>query len=694
MTSPAPTAPPVRLLPALVAAASCALLLGLSVFPPSSTRLHVWPWAGFAAVGWLVTVGVVLYRLAWNRPNARFGGLLDAGLGLLAVTATTSALTSPLRGAVMPSLFPVLGMCALPYALLPWLQPSQARLTWRISGLLLGVIVVASHLLWLDPWRGFTGIGTRNAQPFGHANITGSVAVLAATWLALGATRETGRARLLFSIGATLAVLMAISSESRGAVLALASAGLTAAAIFLFQRRRFGLFAGLVVVVVGGTVLSNARLRELVVDGHWSTIARESNDQRTAMAVGGARLGAERPLLGWGAGAVPHVYPRVRADLPGTADNFLQLHNTPVQLWSTLGAAGLLAALLIAAGLATRWRSAPWTPFRIALAAGLAAAATVLLFDHPFATPAFAILAAAHLAAWAQSSDEARAGVNPMGRSLPAFPRVLTAGLGAVLVMPALLATARDVAARSAFAEALDHASVNATGGYVTALRRAAELAPGDPYFPHLLAAHLATGHPFATAHTPSLSAARTLLERTLADNPDLEYAHYNLGWLLLESDPAAAASHFLHSARLAPERGAVFAGLGFARIQMKDTDGAIRAFATEWLLDPATAWSPLWTEPPLDVLRPRIRLLAAKAARARGMDPWAGLDMPAALGAPYRRLRTGYGVLMGHPEGPPPVDFNIQAKPILPEELRASVPTFGWLSGQTLLDFLPAPTP
>jgi hypothetical protein len=115
-----------------------------------------------------------------------------------------------------------------------------------------------------------------------------------------------------------------------------------------------------------------------------------------------------------------------------------------------------------------------------------------------------------------------------------------------------------------------------------------------------------------------------------------------------------------------------------------------VRAFAAEWLLDPASAWSPLWHQPPFDGLRSRVQHLASETAATRlGKDPWSHHDQPAPLGAPYRRLRTGYGVLMGHPDGTPPADMNIQVKAILPDVLRDDVPAFGWFSGEALLEFI-----
>jgi len=676
------TAHTVRPLPALLAAVGCAGLLGLSIVPPSSTRIEVWPWAAFAALGWLLPIGIAWTRLALNRPAARFGGALDGGLLLLAVTATISTLASPLRGAVSPHLLPVLGTCALPFALLPLFQPETTARTWRLGGAVIGLILVASLVLWLEPWNGLHLPGSRNEQPFGHANITGSVAVLAATWLAAGATRERGGPRIWFIAGAVLAVLTAVSSESRGAVIALAVAGALAAAIVLLSRGRRLVFALLVITLVGGAIASNARLRDLVVHRRWSADARESNDQRTAMLVGGLRLGVERPWLGWGPGSVPHAFPRERADLPGTADNVLQLHNSPVQLWATLGGLGLLAGLLIIGGAVTRLRGVTWTAERTALAAGLGGAIGVLMFDHPFATPIFAVLAAAHLAALATATGSNQ-GPSSRNLRLPALVAALA------LLVPALCAAARDLAARQAYDGALGRLERGDAAGYAAGLRDAGALNPDDPYYPHLLAAWLATGHPLAGNSARSPAEAAALLRATLVANPDLEYAHYNLGWLLIIENPAEASEHFLRAAHLAPERGEVYFGLGCARLNLGDTPGAIRAFAAEWLLNPATAWSPVWSRPPFDVLRPHVRALATATVADRGIDPWADLETPAPPGAPYRRLRTGYGVLMGHPDGRPPVDFNIQEPADLPAGLRPHVPVFGWLDGAFLLNFL-----
>jgi hypothetical protein len=80
---------------------------------------------------------------------------------------------------------------------------------------------------------------------------------------------------------------------------------------------------------------------------------------------------------------------------------------------------------------------------------------------------------------------------------------------------------------------------------------------------------------------------------------------------------------------------------------------------------------------------------LPATEASTRLRQAWSLNLAPLAEAARYRRLRTGYGVLMGHPDGPAPIDANIQFNLQLPPDLAALVPPKGWLPGPLLLGFL-----
>jgi hypothetical protein len=88
---------------------------------------------------------------------------------------------------------------------------------------------------------------------------------------------------------------------------------------------------------------------------------------------------------------------------------------------------------------------------------------------------------------------------------------------------------------------------------------------------------------------------AIALLRDSLARNPDQEIAHFNLGWLLVIRDPAAAERHFLAAARLVPDKGGVYFGLGLARLNQGNATGAEYAWALECLNDPLFLASPWW---------------------------------------------------------------------------------------------------
>ena len=303
----------------LLAFGALALLLALTLPPLSSTRIQTWPFAAGAAAFWLLPLFVALVRLALGRPHARLGGALDLAFGALALAGLLSTACSPLRDTLAPVLLPFLGALALPYALLPVLRHPRADL---LASLFLYPLLLAGALLWIPD------VGTRNSQPFGHANTTGSVFALAACWLAGLAVRAPSRGlRVLHLLGALSAVGLAASSASRGAVLALAAAFVAGAAVILVRRGRIVLFLLLGTLALGAAVLSNHRLRELAASGTWSAVSNESTAQRIAMIQGGLDLAARRPVTGWGPGAVPHVFPLVRARLPGVPDNYLQLHN-------------------------------------------------------------------------------------------------------------------------------------------------------------------------------------------------------------------------------------------------------------------------------------------------------------------------------------------------------------------------------
>jgi len=125
---------------------------------------------------------------------------------------------------------------------------------------------------------------------------------------------------------------------------------------------------------------------------------------------------------------------------------------------------------------------------------------------------------------------------------------------------------------------------------------------------------------------------ARLRAQRSLALNPDQEIAHFNLGWLLVVSDSAAAEKHFFAAAHLVPDKGGVYFGLGLARLNQNQLAGAVRAFALECLNDPAFLMSPWWREPAIAALRVPTAVEFAHLAES------AGQLLPSGDGGPRAR--------------------------------------------------------
>lgn len=594
-------------------------LLALAVVTlahPSATRMHGWPLAGVVIALALLPVIALLAGLArteaWRLPPAK----LLAGTLVLAVGAVVSAWLSPFSAASLPRIWPTLGGAAL-YL---WLHhawsagdsraESRRQAAARVlagAGALLAALslLLWSRGLWPLPW------GDRNTVPFGHSTYTGGAMVLFLPWISLQAWVTQGVVRLLWLAAVATSVAVVASTSSRGAVLALGGVGVAVVVALLFSAawsrpRKLLLVAG---VLLGGAVvvLSNPRLRELVLHGQWGESSRESNAQRLAMLDAGWQLGGQRPLAGWGPGTVPLAYPRVRAGLEGSTENVLQLHSTPAQLWATTGAFGATALLLLLAGILKALSRAPRTPLTLAAGGSLLGFGIVALTDHQLDVPAFAAAVAASLAL-ISASVRPTLSTRPLSRHAR-----LAAGLGfAALTVSAGPATWADLRARRDYDAALTALGRGDGAGYLRALDDAAKATPHDPFFAHRAAAWLlelrgATPDPARQTVLARDAAAR--LERSLATGVHEEFAHFNLGWLQLDlGEPAAAARHFTRAARLVPDKGGVYFGLGLALEAVGRRDDAVRAFALEWVNDPRSATSPAWELPALAAVRPAVQ--------------------------------------------------------------------------------------
>ncbi len=653
--------------PMLVGALWAAGLGGLALITlvsPGATRMHAWPWTFALAAAVIAPVALLVMRAFDPRaPLALPARPWMIAVLFAAAAILASALASPYRGPSLQGTAPLLGGLAFFLVMFDWLHREPVRADRRRGQLLpllaislIGVAAV-SLAMWLA-WRPARGLGEalaiRNAYPLGHSNYTAGLALLLLP-CAVGLLRRGDQAsRVTGLLGALLGLGLLFTSGSRAGVIglaALAVAGLLAAPLAPKKK----LVIALALLAAGAVfVAANPRTRAFFAPADPAAAPNISNVQRAAMLTAGGRMGLDRPLLGWGPGTVPLAYPRYRAGLDGGVENALQLHSAPAQLWAELGAVGVAAALalLVLAGRAARAQPVA----AIALAGYWAFA----LFDWQLDVPVFAFVLA---------------------------------------TLAALLAPPRAAPASAASARALG-------GLALVGLALIAALGHRDPA-PELNARALA----LTVERTAEKDArAVVLLRESLASNPDQEIAHFNLGWLLVLSDPIAAEKHFRAAARLVPDKGGVYFGLGLALLNQARSDLAARAFALEGLNDPAFFASPYWRDPAIVALREATAasfsalvgrtqaLVSARswtAAQLGRVAPLAPGRVPEGPERAYRRERPGYPVLMRNLDLGAPLDvFVVREIVAPPDSAAAPLPPKGWLPSPVLVELLDSSVP
>lgn len=301
------------------------------------------------------------------------------------------------------------GLLLLPAFLL---LPAAAARCWRGStslraGLLgLSLAVWAASLTALLGWRLLPT--PRAALPLGHHTLLAGWLVMLLP-LALLPWREGGPQRWLATASGVTAVAALLASGSLLGGLALAAEALLAACWWPRLRR---------LLVVGGALLLLVCLPRLA---RVSAGADLSTQARLGYLAAGWRGVAQRPLWGWGPGAVPwtvaeHLRPREGVNPAG--ETVGDLHSLPAQIAYELGVPGLAVAAALALVFARRrWRGAVRRPGaeapRVALIA-LAGGAVMALGSAPLAVPA--LPAAAAVVAGCGLAVERRLPPGPAGR--------------------------------------------------------------------------------------------------------------------------------------------------------------------------------------------------------------------------------------------------------------------------------------
>ena len=180
-----------------------------------------------------------------------------------------------------------------------------------------------------------------------HNHYAGLMEMLVPIPLVLSLTRlASAKHRNMAAAGAALMAGTIFLSESRGGMLAIV-VELVILAIFLVKQKKglrtaIGLSVFLAIVVGLLTWIGGAELIQRVASVRQSH-SELSSDIRTYINRDGFRMFLKKPLLGWGLGAFPVVYPQFRSFYTNFFVN--EAHNDYLQLLVEMGALGFATML-------------------------------------------------------------------------------------------------------------------------------------------------------------------------------------------------------------------------------------------------------------------------------------------------------------------------------------------------------------
>lgn len=613
-----------------------------TLLPDSHSLMVAWPWVAIWQVGLAVPVIWWAWQLWQQRHWYCLGNGLDWIAGLAAIGIVLSSLTAEFPNQARWYGWAALCGLATLYALNQYFCHSQdTQLTspetppsanpsnqsfkihaWpllMVQASLNLAFILTSLWLWVTQtwWPELSKLQQlqtsgirlsvdlsilqlRNWAPIGHQNYVAGYLLLAIPLLAGLALTQVGWQRWVWGTATGLGLVDLYTTNSRGGWLGLLVAATVVGGLWLWQRRRWLIWFGLVPIVTG-LVFVNERLRAAIV----TLLSGQSNGEiafRAINTVVGWRIGLDHPWLGAGLGSVPLLYQRYRPIWAGReAELTYQLHSTPVQLWAELGLWGVITAasmLLVLAYVSLRALRQPH-PLTIGLLSGLLAYSIMALTDYQLDNISISgtiVLYVALLACQCREQAPRLAGTTVKLAPLPNHGHVapkLALAIVALLIAVSLWLWPIHYAwnlSNQGFA-ALSRQDFTT---FTQRLEQAQRWAPWEPYYPNQLG-WVSGNMGLETRDPEAIQSGIKALQRSLTVAPDQEFASTNLGWLLMTQDPQAATAAFLRSAQLAPAKRGIFYSLGMSLIAQGKTASAVTAFTLELLRDPQLIANPIW---------------------------------------------------------------------------------------------------
>lgn len=542
----------------------------------------------------VAALGAAFLAAKRREPWPSVGGWFEPAVALLLLALAAGALGSPCPERSWRMLMLWAAAAAVFYLVVAaGAVPESLRLGWVLpaTGTAAAVVGLAQHALGATP---------RVAAPLGHHNYMAGFLLLHLPLTAGAAAGARSRAARVLWSGAVAAQALAILlTGSLAGVLVLAFLGVWWLAAALTgrtlvrpgpeqapsrQRREQApalqrrlviavtllLLAALAAVLVrrsGSPVIATLRNRAAIILAERRDPSLSLENRLRHLRTGVAMV-AERPLAGWGLGATPFVASLYREQMPGVippGEVLRQLHNLPANLLAETGPVGLAVALLLA--LSAIWgRTGP---------AATAVWAYLLFSLSDYQLDLSAILFPLAMVAGMTVGTGLRA--SPKLEPAP-LPRWLVLGAAfSFLVAGTVLLGASSLAhyfyQRGNPARA---ARWDAQCGFY-ALRMGA-LADGRGQAETARRAYLE-----AAGRSPNLAPVAAQAGSSLVRAGQYSDA---IAWL----ERAAALDYYFTLAHF---------HLGRARLRLGDRAGAIEAFSTSLLVQPATVWAEDWLSPP-----------------------------------------------------------------------------------------------
>ncbi|MBD2326303.1 O-antigen ligase family protein [Alkalinema sp. FACHB-956] len=340
---------------------------------------------------------------------------------------------------------------------------------------------------------------------------------------------------------------------------------------------------------------------------------------RLITLVTGWKMGLSRPITGQGLGSVPLLYQQYRPDWAGQeAEWAFQLHSTPAQLWAELGLPGLGLGVATIGLLGFQW----WrdrdrhSPLIYCLFASLFAYALQSLSDYQLDNLCISGMIVVILSViisscrngsselFAEDQENEFSDVRSQGRSRISTIIPIGAISALLLVIVSLWPIYQGWLLSSQGFNALQQVETSKIpeekqaffDRFVQSLTDATKVAPWEPYYAYQLAWNLGDVG-LKTSNPQLLEQAIGTFRNANQMTASQEFGHTNLGWLLLNREPKAAAQEFAQAAKLLPAKRGVLYGLGLSLLYDNQLDRAIEAIALEVIRDPNFMASPLWRD-------------------------------------------------------------------------------------------------